>query len=494
MTSIGPYRILKRLQMTETSEVLLAVSGDQKVVLKRLLAGVAEADPSMAESLVREATAYARLNHPCVVRMLDFFEEGGRTAMVLEYIEGVTLETVIDDLLFRREKLARAAALHVASNIFSALAAAHSAQEPETRALAPIIHRDVSPGNVLLTRDGDVKLSDFGFAKLLGKDSQATAFGVIKGTFGYMAPEQVLEQPVTIRADVFCGALVAWELLAGKICVKLSGLNHLARLMKMASPDIVPIEQLCADVAPAIAAALERALRTDPDRRDITAAELHEVFKRETQAHLEEGPRELVRSIKRVRSAQLEPQLTVSEEDIPPDVLGEDAPLAPDAEPATPEATPEAQAEATPEAAPAAAPHAEIAAAKPTEGEKRPRRFLAAGSLASVSCIVLVAVLGARRAETRVETPTPVLAPAVIASVTASVAPIETARPPPASDTGEIDTRAAAAGRRVFVDGRVVGNTGEIVRVTCGTRSVQIGSAGSARQVDVPCGGVVRAD
>ena len=115
----------------------------------------------------------------------------------------------------RREPLSDGVALFIASRVFAALAAAHSAKDPRTGETTPVIHRDVSPSNVLIPWDGFVKLGDFDLSKVIGVSGDTRA-GLMKGTYGYMAPEQVTGDPVTPRTDVYAGCLVLRELLLGR--------------------------------------------------------------------------------------------------------------------------------------------------------------------------------------------------------------------------------------------------------------------------------------
>ena len=152
----------------------------------------------------REASAYARLSHPAIVRLFDFFavppvaaepgkplpkDRGGQLVMVLEYVDGPPLARLKSMVKAVGKELDDKAAIYVATCIFDALAAAHSATD-DTSVPAPVIHRDVNPSNVLIPWDGYPKLADFGVAKVTGLSHQSVA-GMIKGTYGYMAPEQV---------------------------------------------------------------------------------------------------------------------------------------------------------------------------------------------------------------------------------------------------------------------------------------------------------------
>jgi serine/threonine-protein kinase len=260
---IGRYRILRHLETNETSEMVLAVTEgalgfERAVIIKRLLPH-AHADPNRARSFGQEASAYARLTHPAVVRLYDYITVDEMPAMVLEHVDGVSLKDLLDALRARGEKLPIEAALYVGARVFAALGAAHAARDPVTRAQAPVIHRDVSPGNVLLGSDGEVKLSNFGFAKLVGTAPTELSMEIPKGTLGYMAPEQLLGEPVTLRTDVYAGALLVRELLAGDPAFVRGDEPYVEYLEAMAKPSLAPVSTVCARRPRVVADALHSA-------------------------------------------------------------------------------------------------------------------------------------------------------------------------------------------------------------------------------------------
>ncbi len=305
-TRLGRYRIVKRLGGGETSEVLLAVSHgphgfERIVVLKRLLPRY-EWDASMGRMLATEAIAYARLTHPAIVRLYDFFDLEGQAVLVVEYVDGPSLAELQGILRARGEALSDPAALYIASRVFAGLAAAHAARDPRSGEFAPVIHRDVSPGSVLLPWDGFVKLGDFGFAKVkdLTGETSDTRHGVLKGTLGYMAPEQVLGERITPRTDVYAGCLLLRELLLKKP-VFVPGHPELEVLRAMAEAKHAPIEALRGGISPALADALRRGLARDPEERTLTAAEMGRVLRQETELTIAQAS--LVDALSRVRSS-----------------------------------------------------------------------------------------------------------------------------------------------------------------------------------------------
>ncbi|MGD0529045.1 MAG: serine/threonine-protein kinase, partial [Polyangiaceae bacterium] len=267
---IGPYRIIRRLAFGERSEVLLARAHgpygfERTVVLKRLIDGHAK-DPQWLRRLAAEAIAYARLSHSAIVRLYDFIELDDTPTLVLEYVPGISLEALLRTKTDRGERLGDPEIIYIGARVFAGLAAAHGARHPETGEFSPVIHRDVSPGNVLVSTHGEVKLSDFGIARVAGV-SEKTPSGTLLGTYGYMAPEQIVGDSVTVRADVYGAALLLWEMLAGRHAFDRDSLPELEILQAMAEPRIPPIERLRPDLPQTLCRALGRALRADADER-----------------------------------------------------------------------------------------------------------------------------------------------------------------------------------------------------------------------------------
>jgi serine/threonine protein kinase len=196
---------------------LAAVRGphgfDRLVVLKTLRSNLAS-DPECVDMFQHEARLAARLDHPNVVKTYEVSEEHGRTAIVMEYLEGQPLSQVVARA---KQEAPLPLEMHVRA-ICDALAGLHYAHELEDFDGAPLglIHRDVTPHNVFITFDGRVKLLDFGIAKVQTNASAQTEFGVLKGKVLYMAPEQLTGDRTDRRADLFAVGAMLWEALAGE--------------------------------------------------------------------------------------------------------------------------------------------------------------------------------------------------------------------------------------------------------------------------------------
>ncbi|MGZ3424854.1 MAG: serine/threonine protein kinase [Polyangiales bacterium] len=238
-----------------------------------------ERDAVRAAELLREAKICAHLNHPAIVRVLGFLEEGDRYVLVLEHVEGVSLASLLELLEARGDHLPFSACAYVASTIASALAAAHTHVEDGNA--QPILHRALSPAVVHVADDGSVMLGGFGLGKILDQTPDSVA-GFVR-TSGQLAPEVVRGEPSTVRSDVFSLAALCYRLFAG-------GSDHKPVIEAIAgrSPSLASVRS---DVPRELAAAIDAALEPDPAKRSIPAAEIARWIARITT--LEEGQRVL---------------------------------------------------------------------------------------------------------------------------------------------------------------------------------------------------------
>ena len=202
----GRYRLERRLAQGGMAEVWVAtdISLDRKVALKWLKPSLAS-DPVVAERFRREAIAVAGLTHPNIVAVHDVFEDRGRQAVVMQLVDGKSLRQLLDV----QTRLSPELTIHIGTCVASALDAAHH---------AGFVHRDVKPGNILVTPDGRVLLTDFGIAKGLDTPGDdLTSDNVMMGTAKYLSPEQVRGRKLDGRADLYSLGLVLYECLAGRV-------------------------------------------------------------------------------------------------------------------------------------------------------------------------------------------------------------------------------------------------------------------------------------
>jgi eukaryotic-like serine/threonine-protein kinase len=203
----GRYRLDHQLAQGGMAEVWVATDTllSRTVAIKLLKPHLAQ-DPIVAERFRREAIAVAGLSHPNIVAVHDTVDDGGRQAVVMQYVAGKSLRQLLDE----QRKLGPDLTSHIGIAVASALDAAHR---------AGLVHRDVKPGNILLTPDGRVLLADFGIAKAIGSDDghDLTSDNVMMGTAKYLAPEQVRGRRLDGRADLYALGLVLYECLAGRV-------------------------------------------------------------------------------------------------------------------------------------------------------------------------------------------------------------------------------------------------------------------------------------
>jgi serine/threonine protein kinase len=219
---------------------------------------------------VDEARLAARIHHPNVVPTLDVVVEGGEVLLVMEYVHGESLSTLVK----RSRKASVALPVPVCSAILVGLLhglhAAHEARDEQGEPLG-IVHRDVSPQNVLVGADGVARVLDFGVAKAAGR-LHTTREGSIKGKLSYMAPEQLLRKPVTRRTDVYAAAVVGWEMLTGRRLFLAESEGE--TVQRVVAGDFAPPSQIAPGVPPALDAIVMRGLSQDPEKRFETAREM----------------------------------------------------------------------------------------------------------------------------------------------------------------------------------------------------------------------------
>src|ERR1700744_1854280 len=212
---LGPYELLRRIATGGMAEVYLARRGGphgfKKIVaVKRILPQYAR-DPDFVAMFVDQARICARLVHPNIVQVFDFGEQDGELYMAMEYVDGTTGARLVRAAASRGDDVPLDAALHITLSVLRALEYAHGARDEYGSPLA-LVHRDVSPGNVLIDRSGAVKLTDFGIARAAEIERRTDA-GQLKGKLGYMSPEQVVGRELDARSDIFTLGIVLAEML-----------------------------------------------------------------------------------------------------------------------------------------------------------------------------------------------------------------------------------------------------------------------------------------
>jgi serine/threonine-protein kinase len=248
---------------------LLGAGGfSRTVAIKRLHPHFAGLE--LSTELIEEARLAARIRHPNVIATLDVVDEDEEVLLVMEYVHGEALSRLLLEARTHeggRPPLRVAVAIVIAA--LQGLQAAHEARGEDGSPLG-IIHRDVSPQNIIVGVDGVARVADFGVAKAAGR-VQTTSAGHVKGKLAYMAPEQVLDGVLTPRTDVFAAGIVLWEALTGKRL--LDATHPHATVAKLLQPDFVPPSTHAPEVSPALDAVVMRALAREPaDRWDTALA------------------------------------------------------------------------------------------------------------------------------------------------------------------------------------------------------------------------------
>src|ERR1700722_17730812 len=268
---LGPYELIERVATGGMAEVYLArragPHGFQKVVaVKRILPQLAR-DADFVAIFVDEARMCARLSHPNIVQVFDFGEEDGELYMAMEFVDGTTGARLIRAAAAKSEALPLDVCLHVTLSVLRGLTYAHNARDDEGTPLN-LVHRDVSPGNVLIDRSGAVKLTDFGIARA-SEFERRTDAGQLKGKLGYMSPEQVVGRELDARSDLFTLGIVLAEMII--LRPLFSGGTEMEVLLRIRDADLSAIDRASERVPEDIRAVIFRALAKDPLMRYATA-------------------------------------------------------------------------------------------------------------------------------------------------------------------------------------------------------------------------------
>ncbi len=296
---LGPYELTQPIATGGMAEVYLArragPHGFEKVVaVKRILPQLA-VDADFVAMFIDEARVCARLAHPNIVQVFDFGEQDGELYMAMEYVSGTTAARLVRAAAGRGEEIPLEASLHIVLSILRGLDYAHTARDGDGKPLA-IVHRDVSPGNVLIDRSGAVKLTDFGIARAAEIERRTDA-GQLKGKLGYMSPEQVIGKDLDARSDLFTVGIVLAELLM--LRPMFAGPNEIDVLMRIRDADLKVLDR--SDVADDFKAILFRALaRERVDRYASAAAFLEALEGVVRRRRLQVGPSRLAAWLDRV--------------------------------------------------------------------------------------------------------------------------------------------------------------------------------------------------
>jgi serine/threonine-protein kinase len=273
-SAFGRYFLLERLAVGGMAEIFKAkqsgAHGFEKIiVIKRILPHLA-ADPEFLAMFIDEAKLQCALMHPKVVQVLEFGQVDNQYYIALEYIDGMDTLGLLRACAHRRQRLPVRLAVHIASEVLDALDYAHSQRAADGTPLG-IVHRDVSPSNVFISKRGDVKLGDFGIARAVEKSRQSkTQAGTLKGKYGYMAPEQVVGGDIDGRADQFAVGIVLAEMLMGRRLF--TAPNDLDVLLMVRDARLERLDRHGGDIPPSLRKILNKMLAKDLAERFETSA------------------------------------------------------------------------------------------------------------------------------------------------------------------------------------------------------------------------------
>jgi len=268
----GPYELVRRLGVGGTAETFEAIRRrdggfSQRVCLKVVLPFYAD-NETFTKLFQREAMLAAKLRHRNIVGVIDFGEVDGRSYLALELVDGIDLRTLLDT--YDRHRLDPDLVVLFGLELAAALVHAHN--PPSGSGFDGLVHRDISPSNVLISRQGEIMLTDFGVAKPMAdvrrKSSEA------KGKFPYMSPEQLRAESADARSDLFAVGVVLFEALAG--VRPYEGANDPATIMQILNGEHAELVDWVPDAPPKLCAVIERLIHPNPDQRIQTAAALIE--------------------------------------------------------------------------------------------------------------------------------------------------------------------------------------------------------------------------
>ena len=297
---IGGYRVESVIQQGGMGEVFLVTAvdgGDAPLVLKRLPLHADDDEDGYASMFRAETEVMSRLRHPNIVSVLDSFETEGEMCLALEFIRGRNLLQLQRACAEKQISIAPGVGVYIMVQVLEGLHYAHTFVLEDGRPLG-LVHRDVTPGNVLVSFNGEVKVTDFGIAKSV-MSQVSTRVGVVKGTTRYLSPEQIRARPVTPRSDVFSASVVLTELLTGEPLFDRG--NVAPTLFAIVNGERPEVAKLLPFAAPELSGVLEEALATDPDARPATALTLADRLRWAAQAQgWTEGAPELAQLIQQL--------------------------------------------------------------------------------------------------------------------------------------------------------------------------------------------------
>jgi serine/threonine protein kinase/DNA-binding response OmpR family regulator len=281
----GDYVLLQRIGDGGMAEIFLAkrhgYSGFEKhIALKRILPRYS-GNETFVRMLIQEAKLAADLQHFNIVQVLDLGDVDGQVYLAMEYVNGKDLASILSAAYRRAERLPVAITCCIATEFLSGLDYAHRKVDEQSRPLG-IIHRDISPQNILISFEGEVKVTDFGIARFISEKADLTLPGNLHGKFGYMSPEQVGSREIDQRSDIFSAGVVIWEMLTGRRLFR--GGNPKETIDLVANAPVLAPSELNPEVPASIDRIILASLERDPDARVQTVGALLGELSRASEA------------------------------------------------------------------------------------------------------------------------------------------------------------------------------------------------------------------
>ncbi|HET6613136.1 MAG TPA: serine/threonine-protein kinase [Kofleriaceae bacterium] len=312
---LGRYHLLDRIAFGGMAEIYRAKTFDadgiaHMVAVKRVLAHLAE-DDDFIQMLVDEAKIAGLVRHPNIARVFEFARAHGEYFIAMEHVDGKDLRTILERCRHERRAVPPHHAAHIATEVALALHAAHIASDSRGEPLR-IVHRDVSPSNVICSYVGEVKLCDFGIAKAtLSKVHTRT--GVIKGKVKYMSPEQALGRKLDHRSDVFSLGACLYEMLTR--IPPFTASNEMDLLIKVRDAKYRPIGEIAPGVPPELEAICDRCMSRSRSQRYQTAEEASSALRTFLRRYMPSYSRShLGRYVRKMFAAEIERELRMLEE------------------------------------------------------------------------------------------------------------------------------------------------------------------------------------
>ncbi len=271
---LGKYRIVQPIKTGGTAAIYLAIAHGEnlfsrEVVIKRPLPHLL-ADPRLRDMFIDEAHVQSRLAHPNIVQVIDLIAQGNEVFLVLEFLNGVDLREINQRCADRGHTVPQHLAAYISAEVCAGLHFAHEVTAPDGRKLN-LVHRDVSPKNVRLTDRGAVKLIDFGIAHFENRLTE-TKEGSIKGTLGYMSPEQIMGEIVDRRVDVFAWGICMFQMLTGRNPFEATNLKE--RIHKLIHAPVPKVSDFNPTVDARLDAIVDKCLDRDLEQRYTSAEEI----------------------------------------------------------------------------------------------------------------------------------------------------------------------------------------------------------------------------